>query len=465
MGEAQECIREKELSGMFDSLLDAAPVTGSVFSAGAATCYTTLQPLPALRKLIWSGFSARWSSGTPDRPWWREERLWLEAAGFAEPGAGEINRLERYATARTVAAVQEELTLSYAKYQALEPVSPHIVWLFLQEQDPKGLQALSAKTMSGFTYAATGRIHRPEMPLELNLERLGELLPREQESYSSLRNMIYAPHRYVLESILRLRSRVRYRPEFDITMRGSIIHALVERLFLDPELPQLITGNWAAQIREKFNALLAEEAGMLLLPRYSSMRNHLESEFVNHVEKVFRPLQHGWEVHSVEAPFSRPARPAHLPFTIGGKADLILKRGEEYLVVDVKSGSPNFLRKQISDGKDWQLMLYAMYAVDAEQVETAYFSTRKGVFIGQDEPNIQGIFRRVRSPHGDYREMHTRFFAGVDQRLAELRDGKVQLRLTKENCEDLNADYGEDLAGIRLGDKPEPFETFQFFFA
>lgn len=465
LGENQERIREKELIGIFDTLLDQYPVTGSVYSAGAATCFTSLQPLPALRKLIWSGFSAQWSPASPDRPWWLEEKLWLQAAGYLEPTAGDINRMERYATARTIAAVQESLTLSYAGYQALSPVSPHIVWLFLQEQDSRNLQELARKPLPGSGYSVAERLHRPGLPLELELEGLEQLLPREQESYSSLRNMIYAPHRYVLESILKLRSRIRYRPDFDITMRGSIIHALVERLFLDPELDQLIAGNWEEQIRNRLPGLLEEEAGMLLLPRYSSMRKHLESEFVQHVEKVFRPLHDGWQVESVEAPFSRRARPAHLEFSIGGKADLILKRGEQYLVVDVKSGSPKFLRDQVSKGKDWQLMLYALYAVDADQVETAYFSTRKGIFIGQAEPNIQGIFRRVQSPHGSYQAMHTRFFSGVDERLAELKAGRVQLRLTKENCMGLNELYGEDLAGISLGENPEPFETFQFLFA
>ena len=134
-------------------------------------------------------------------------------------------------------------------------------------------------------------------------------------------------------------------------------------------------------------------------------------------------------------------------------------------MVDVKSGSPKFLREQIKKGKDWQLMLYALYAVDSDQVETAYFSTRKGIFIGQEEPNIGGIFRRERSPHGGYAEMHTRFFAGVDERLAELRSGRIHLRITEDNCKALNELYGEDLAGISLGDKPEPFENFQFLFA
>ena len=467
LSENQEYIREKELIGVFDNLLDSYPVTGSVYSSGAGVCFTSLQPLPPLRKLIWSDFSSAWSSGTPDRPWWLEEKQWLQSAGYSEPGAGDINRLERYATARTMAAVQDELILSYAAYRALEPVSPHLVWLFMQEEDGKNLELLAAQPPSGIAYATTERIFRPELPLELELDGLDDLLPRNQESYSSLRNMIYAPHRYILESILRLRSRIRYRPDFDITMRGSIIHALVERLFLDPELDQLIAGNWEAQIRQRFQSLLEEEAGMLLLPRYSSVRNHLESEFVNHVQKVFRPLQEGWNVESVEEPFKRPARPGHLNFEIGGKADLILKRNNQYLVVDVKSGSPKFLREQIKKGKDWQLMLYALYAVDSDQVETetAYFSTRKGIFIGQEEPNIAGIFRRERSPHGSYAEMHTRFFAGVDERLAELRAGRIQLRITEENCKALNELYGEDLAGISLGEKPEPFENFQFLFA
>jgi hypothetical protein len=465
LSENQEYIREKELIGVFDNLLDSYPVTGSVYSSGAGVCFTSLQPLPPLRKLIWSDFSALWSSGTADRPWWLEEKQWLQSAGYTEPGAGDINRLERYATARTMAAVQDELILSYAAYRALEPVSPHLVWLLLQEEDGKNLELLAAQPPSGIAYTTTERIFRPELPLELELDGLDDLLPRDQESYSSLRNMIYAPHRYILESILRLRSRIRYRPDFDITMRGSIIHALVERLFLDPELDKLIAGNWEAQIRQRFQSLLEEEAGMLLLPRYSSVRNHLESEFVNHVQKVFRPLQAGWQVVSVEEAFKRPARPGHLNFDIGGKADLILKRNDQYLVVDVKSGSPKFLREQIKKGKDWQLMLYALYAVDSDQVETAYFSTRKGIFIGQEEPNIVGIFRRERSPHGGYAEMHTRFFAGVDERLAELRSGRVHLRITEDNCKALNELYGEDLAGISLGDKPEPFENFQFLFA
>lgn len=464
LSENQEYIREKELIGIFDNLLDSYPVTGSMFSSGAGICFTSLQPLPPLRKLIWSDFSAVWSSAKPDQPWWLEEKQWLQAAGYTEPGAGDINRLERYATARTMAAVQDELILSHSTYRALEPVSPHLVWLFMQEEDGKNLELLAAQPLSGIAYATTARLSRPDLPLELALEGLDELLPRKQESYSSLRNMIYAPHRYVLESILKLRSRIRYRPDFDITMRGSIIHALVERLFLDPELDQLIAGNWEEQIRKRFQSLLAEEAGMLLLPRYSSMRNHLESEFVNHVHKVFRPLQEGWKLVSVEEAFERPARPGHLNFTIGGKADLILKRADQYLVVDVKSGSPNFLREQIKKGKDWQLMLYALYAVESDQVETAYFSTRKGIFIGQEEPNIEAIFRRQRSPHGGYAEMHTRFFAGVDERLAELTAGRVHLRITEDNCKALNKLYGEELAGISLGVKPEPFENFQFLF-
>ena len=146
-----------------------------------------------------------------------------------------------------------------------------------------------------------------------------------------------------------------------------------------------------------------------------------------------------WEVLDTELPLEGifggvPVR---------GKADLVLQRGEEKAIVDLKWSGANRRKELIRNGEDLQLVLYAKLLPPPEQwPHTAYFILDEGKMIARN----QAAFREaVVAGSGEEHGMAcTAIFEKMERtyawRLEQLRRGIVELR-TNRTAAELEALY------------------------
>jgi hypothetical protein len=129
-----------------------------------------------------------------------------------------------------------------------------------------------------------------------------------------------------------------------------------------------------------------------------------------------------------------------------GKSDLILERGAEKTVVDLKFSGLEHYRNKIKNREDLQLLIYSRFATDTEDwAHRAYFIINKAqllapnnlafkeaeVLLGEEDPNV--------SNNLNWDKLQQTF----EWRVAQINAGKIEVR-TKKTIEFLDESYSSE---------------------
>lgn len=189
-------------------------------------------------------------------------------------------------------------------------------------------------------------------------------------SFSKITSVEFCPQRYLLEYV----ERKRLVPEPAYFRKGRLFHELAARIYRanrrrrEPDV-------------ENLHALLARKAE-------GEDHNHLSNALELILENVFA----GWEVVAVEEPFVLDLS-EELPVCLG-VVDLVLRRDDQFAVIDHKSG------KNFGKPDPLQLVLYKQHVgrhFDARQCQ-AFF----------DEYRWVNNLKRIRKPAFQRTEIRVR---------------------------------------------------------
>ena len=135
---------------------------------------------------------------------------------------------------------------------------------------------------------------------------------------------------------------------------------------------------------------------------------------------------------------------------LSGRADLVLQRGSERAIVDLKWRGTGRYTNILSSEEDIQLALYAHLLEPADQwAHTAYFIIDKGRLLVR---NTQA-FKDVQTVQGEvdhqevYQRLLERLLTTYQWRLTQLARGKVEIRCEQTQLE-LEDHYGEELLDL-----------------
>ncbi len=142
-----------------------------------------------------------------------------------------------------------------------------------------------------------------------------------------------------------------------------------------------------------------------------------------------------------------------------GRADLVLERGAERAVVDLKWRGIHRYSNLLSSGEDIQLALYAQLLAGKEDfAHTAYFIIEKARMLVRNTQafaDVQSVQDEV-----DHREVYQlllgRLRKTYEWRLQQLQSGKVEVRCEQTQL-DLEEIYGElllDVLEMKVGNAP-----------
>lgn len=263
---------------------------------------------------------------------------------------------------------------------------------------------------------------------------------RERESYSSLQSLQYYPYQWVFQHHLRLRTSPILSVSDGDNLYGNLAHRLFEILFQEPDFLQWPVEQLDAWVEQTLPELFHREGSVLLLygrePERAAMLRQLK-----YAARTLTDLlrTNSWILEASEKELT--GQIAGIP--IAGIVDILLRRGDEWAILDLKWSGLRLREEWIRNEEDLQLALYA--GILREQTgrwpHTAYFIIRSARLLAR----ANQAFRQVAplAPQADPAETAARIWSRMEKtllwRMQQLSAGLVEVR-----C----ADTAEELARI-----------------
>ncbi len=387
--------------------------------------------------------------------WYKAELEWMAQRGLEVDGPEQKNERLLWQRRRPVLAARKRLVLLLPETSDGEEVPAHPLF---------GDLSAAFSNLERITYnvdTQTGEEHWApffDLPRRIVLpyRRLGKPRPflhvrphrrlegREKETFTSLETLLYYPYQWVFRHKIKLVKSSILSLVKDDALMGNLAHRFFERLF------QQDTSQWSRQDLERWvdqeaETLLAREGAVLLLYGREPERIGFLSRVKQSAWSLMHLLRHnGWEVAATELPLEG----AFENTALHGRADLVLQRGEELAVLDLKWSGIGFREDSIRNEADLQLVLYSkLVAGDAGWAHTAFFIMEKARLLARNNE----AFREI-SPlraGSDHAEVHERIYRRMIQtylwRLDQLRQGLIEVR-----CEQTQGELEDTYAGQLL---------------
>ncbi len=342
--------------------------------------------------LIWWGFLAENDTPPPDK-WQKPEREWLESYGvkLSSPRLqSQLNQLLakrpfQYCTKRLILVVPEQadgaealpnLLLSDLEVAFGKQFKELNFSIDLEHDRLRLAQWLKVPAQASLPVHA-GQRTRPH----LRLAKPEQVRIAEYETPTNLESLFYYPHRWFFRQQLKLFPSSLLSVTGDNTLLGSLAHRFFENL-LKEDLNGLDKKTVYAWVEEQARSLLPKEGATLLLYGREPERNAFLNRVKNAAWSLVSLLRtNGWTVEQTEMKLEGTM--GGVP--IRGKADLVLSRGNERAIVDLKWSGAKRRKELIMNGEDLQLVLYAKLLPPPETwPHTAYFILEEGKVIARN---------------------------------------------------------------------------------
>ena len=343
-------------------------------------------------QLIWLNFSKEWAGSFGSDKFQKIEYDEFDAkTGKPWFKKKEADRLLLYAQIRKICSVQHQLKLSFTKNSGNQEQTPHLIWQLIQ-QELKNIYAAITWTPNQVDNPIVHKNWDGDTKWEtptFEIPRLASLFP-ERTSYSANKNLIYYPHIYLYERLLKLDASTNYTLEFKSQHFGTLLHLFVE-IYASPgthTYPRSAIWNnyspqsWKALVDQHFDEFVKKQASFLFESKYAIQRKRLKRTLKFKLVNLFTELTGaGWELIDIEREMNVPNFIQVI--TLTGKADMVWKNAaNEYLIVDLKTGSKTDLKVELEENKAWQLMIYSHFGHPGNNVaQSAYFMTNSGKFL------------------------------------------------------------------------------------
>ena len=165
---------------------------------------------------------------------------------------------------------------------------------------------------------------------------------KSAESYSSISKMLSYPYEYFLEYILHIRPIEPPQLTIDPRLKGTLLHQVAKNLYTTMD---------ASKIREELEKVIRSEGEVFNLPKYQLAKTRFMQLGEQSLKYLFEQIKvNDWKYLEAEEKHEKEG--------LMGYIDLVLQRGTEKAVIDLKFGSFNGRKDEMSKGHEMQLMMY-----------------------------------------------------------------------------------------------------------
>lgn len=400
--------------------------------------------------LVWWNCLYENTTPAPDK-WQAEEREFLEKQGVAldtprrESQRNQLRQMRPVSqTARRLILVVPEQadgaeavpSLLLGDIEAAFPNKSDFTFCLDDENDRARLAKIfTLPKPEILPVRPSGRV-RPQ----LEISRPDLLAESEYETPTNLESLFYYPHRWFFRQKLRLFPSSLLSVTGDTTLLGSLAHRFFEKLLKEKiaDLDRRAVQDW---VRAEAENLLPREGATLLLYGREPERN----SFVHKVENAAWSLvsilkNNGWEVAHTELDLE--GHFGEIP--VRGKADVVLRRDDDFAIVDLKWSGATRRKELIKNGEDLQLVLYArLLPPPGKWPHTAYFILEEGKMIARNKAAFSEAVV-AGSGDDDHAAACEMIFQKMEKtfawRMEQIRRGVLELR-TSRTAPELEALY------------------------
>lgn len=420
--------------------------------------------------LLWWHLHQRTGMAASDF-WRREERHALAQLGVYPEQPGRAASRQLVMDARALLRTTQQAVLVCPAHIAGSPVQPHLLLGDLEAafERPESLladihsPALPHLLRPGTPTQGVQWITRRPMPEPQPHLRLPDHVAWEAPPHISVTNLeylLYYPHCWFMRHYLQLYPASLLRISTDERLLGNLSHRFLE-LLLKEDCTGMDKEDVYHWIASKFPSLLQQEGAPLLLYGKEPERK----AFMVKVQRAAWTLvgaiqQNGWQVAHTE----HPMEGALEGIPLRAKADLLLRRGAEWAVVDFKWSGSTYRKDLIRNQEDLQLALYAhLLRGTGPWPHTAYFILDEGRFIAR---NRSAFAEAVEAGgHTDHEEvaalMMDRIRRTMRWRLDQIKGGMLELRTARTAPELANL-YGDVLDLLEMRNVDARFDDYRF---
>ncbi|MCB0558541.1 MAG: PD-(D/E)XK nuclease family protein [Lewinellaceae bacterium] len=406
--------------------------------------------------------------------WYQPEIACMEKQGILLQGPALENARLIWQRKRPILHCRERLLLVLPEMANGQETHPHPLYGDLQAAF-SGLESISLNPDIDKGQPGTPFHTIFELPryIELEHRKLGQPKPflriraadklsrREEETFSSLNDLFYYPYQWVFKHQIRLRKSSILSIVKENTLMGNLAHRYFEKLLRED------TRSWNQQQLEAFidretAGLLRREGAVMLLYGKEPER----ASFVQRVKYAAWSLvkhirENGWEVLETE----KPLEGAFMGTSINGRADIVLQRGEERAVIDLKWRGARYREQSIRNEEDLQLVLYArLLGAGHSWAHTAYFIMERGLLLARNNHAFQDI--NAVAPNADFVEANQRILNRMEAtyrwRMEQIRKGEVEIRCKQTQLSLEDAYNGLPLMDIlEMKEEDAPFDDYR----
>lgn len=406
--------------------------------------------------------------------WYKVETNWLEQKNIFTTSPQKKNELQLWQSQRALLHCQKQLILILPEKVNGKEVYPHPIHDVMIATF-KDLSPIRFNISKWEPTAVVQAHFKLPGKIKLAIQKLGKVKPfiqirqpeklnqRDYETLTSLESLFYYPYQYVFRHKIKLRKSSILSIVNDNTLMGNLSHRFFEKIL------EVDEANWT---KEKVYAWIEGEAPRLLRREGAVLlmygREPERIAFINRVQYAAWSLisliqNNGWKVHATEESLEGTFEEND----VRAKADIVLERGNEKAVIDLKWRGTRRRENIIRNEEDLQLVMYSKLVCGENEdwAHTAYFIIEEGKMIARNQDAFKDI--TPVSPDADaneinkrvWRRMHTTF----KWRSQQLEEGKIEVR-TKSTTNQIEDSYAEQhnlIDILEMKDDDAPFDDYR----
>lgn len=290
----------------------------------------------------------------------------------------------------------------------------------------------------------------------LHIKTKAQLDQRAYETLTSLESLFYYPYQWVFKYQIKLQQSSILSVVKDNTLMGNLAHRLFERLLKNEaiyEWDKAQLNQWFDQ--EAPDLMNREGATLMLYGREPERIGFLRRVKFAAWSIINLIRNNNWKIEATE----QSIKGDFLNVPINARADLVLKRGAERAVIDLKWRGARRRERIIRNEEDLQLVLYSnLLAEGQDWAHTAYFIMENGKMIARNNLAFKEII--AVNPEAQHQEINQRILQTMEAtykwRIGQLQKGLVEIRCaqTQLDLEDLYDAELLDILEMKSGDAP-----------
>ncbi len=406
--------------------------------------------------------------------WTRAERQYLAAQGVCPTTPQQQNARQIFHRTRPVLWARRRVILIIPDEVDGQPTLPHPLWSELTATFDQ-METITAHTDA--PHAWRPHIALPSLqpiascPLPQPVARIHfrPVCPPERpvESLSSLETLCYYPHIWLFRYWLELESAPLLHIVDRDKLMGNLAHRLFEQLLAQKDVLKWSHNQLSSWIEDRLARLMRQEAVSLLQygcePERIALQHHLSTA----AWRLLDHLRHnGWQIAATEQPLQGPFADIELR----GVADLVLQRGSEWAVIDLKWSGKTFRIQQLKNQEDLQLTCYARLVTAGKGfAHSAYFILKQGVLLCRDKhafAHAHIVGNDSRNDQQIKAEIWQKMEHTWRWRMAQLSQGLLEIRTeaTKDELDrhpDLVDDRFDAMSLLEMKSTDPPFDDYK----